>query len=97
MSQAEVARLAGVQQSTIGNLEAGHRQQPRELLRIAAALEVTPDWLATGEGSMTDGAPPPMEWPFELIARGQWQVLSERQRGVVEAAAMAAIRSLNKD
>lgn len=39
-------------QGTIGNIEAGTRKRPRDLLNIATALDVSPHWLATGEGQM---------------------------------------------
>ena len=50
LSQKELAQRAGVTQSTIGNVEAGLRRQPRELLALAAALQTTPQWLSSGEG-----------------------------------------------
>lgn len=49
-SQLRLADEAGVTQSAIGNLEAGWRQRPRELLAIARALGVQPSWLETGQG-----------------------------------------------
>lgn len=50
LSQPELAERAGVTQGTIGNLEAGLRKNPRELLAIAAALDVEPEWLKSGKG-----------------------------------------------
>lgn len=94
MSQSDLARKAGVSQSTIGNLEAGIRKRPRDLLPIARALHVSPDWLATGAGAMSESIAPPAEWPFELLTREQWMALSERQRGAVEAAALRAAQGL---
>jgi len=49
LTQAQLARQAGVSQGTIGNLESGLRQSPRELLRIAAALGVSAEWLSSGK------------------------------------------------
>lgn len=49
LSQLEVAIAAGVKQGTIGNIEAGLRSRPRELLAIAAAVKVSPQWLLTGK------------------------------------------------
>lgn len=50
LTQPELARRAGVSTGTIGNLESGARKSPRELLAIAAALGVHPEWLKTGRG-----------------------------------------------
>lgn len=50
LGQRELAERAKVSTSSIGNLEAGLRQQPRQLLSIARALEVSPGWLETGKG-----------------------------------------------
>jgi len=49
LTQAELAKKAKVSQGTIGNIEAGLRDRPRELLAIAAALNVDPCWLETGK------------------------------------------------
>jgi len=49
LTQAELALMVGVSQSTIGNIEAGLRERPRELLSIANALRVDPSWLETGK------------------------------------------------
>jgi transcriptional regulator with XRE-family HTH domain len=49
ITQEELARRAGVSQSTIGNLEANTRHKPRELLQIADALGVSAYWLERGD------------------------------------------------
>jgi transcriptional regulator with XRE-family HTH domain len=52
LSQSALAAAAGIKsQGTIGNLEAGHRKKPRELLSIAKALGASPSWLETGRGT----------------------------------------------
>lgn len=50
LSQPQLAAAAGVSPGTIGNIESGHRKQPRELLAIAAALGVEAQWLKDGVG-----------------------------------------------
>lgn len=58
LTQGALAKLAGVSQGTIGNLEAGLRNSARKILDIARALDVDPAWLANGRGSLeiTSGA-----------------------------------------
>lgn len=54
-SQAELARIAGVKQATIALHETGARgdrgSAPRTLVKIAAALDVNPEWLLNNVGS----------------------------------------------
>lgn len=50
LTQPGLAEKAQVSPGTIGNLETGIRKNPRELLAIAAALGVRPEWLKTGKG-----------------------------------------------
>lgn len=79
LTQPGLAERAGVSQGTIGNVEAGLRKNPRELLAIAAALNVEPEWLKTGKGpkhraiSITDG--PAIKGLIPLISwvqAGDW-------------------------
>lgn len=62
LTQPELAKLAGVSAGTVGNLEAGIRKQPRELLALARVLKVSAEWLKTGKGlkriPTIDDAPP---------------------------------------
>lgn len=50
-SQAELAKRAKCRQSTIGNIESGLRKTLRDLVGVARALDVSPDWLADGRGT----------------------------------------------
>lgn len=56
LSQIDLAKRAKVSPGTIGNLEAGTRKNPRELLAIAAALQVNAEWLKSGKGPRDAGA-----------------------------------------
>jgi transcriptional regulator with XRE-family HTH domain len=48
LSQSDLTRKAGMTQSAIGNIEAGIRTRPRQLLELAQALNVSQGWLLTG-------------------------------------------------
>lgn len=64
-SQVKLARLAGVSQGTIGNLESGLRDKPKDLLSIARALGLNPDYLETGEGERLAAE----DWPAAKVRR----------------------------
>lgn len=44
LSQAALAKLAGTSQGAIGNYENGDREAPRDVVRLAEALGVSPKW-----------------------------------------------------
>ncbi len=50
LTQQQLAKIAGVTQSTIANIENGIRQKPRAIISIAKALAVDPGWLESGKG-----------------------------------------------
>lgn len=52
LSQHEIAEKAGISQPTYFKIENGLTQKPRNILDIAQALNVNPQWLATGQGEM---------------------------------------------
>jgi transcriptional regulator with XRE-family HTH domain len=54
LTQEQLASRARVSQGTIANLESGYRARPRNLLLLAEALGVTPQWLERGEHSVTE-------------------------------------------
>lgn len=60
ISQAELAKRSGVKPGTIGNIEAGSRRNPRELLAIADALGVDPKWLQNGSTKPAGAASRPL-------------------------------------
>lgn len=67
MKNAELARLCGVQPPTSFNWASGKTKSIKgePLLKAAAALEVTPKWLATGRGPKFESDEP--ETMFSVI------------------------------
>ncbi len=55
MPQAILAKLVGITQSAIGNLEAGSRMSSRHTAKIAAVLGVDALWLSDGTGQPCPG------------------------------------------
>ena len=58
ITQDELAKQAELTQPAIFKLLAGKTQRTTRLAEIAKALEVRPQWLATGEGPMVEEGPP---------------------------------------
>lgn len=52
MTQESLAKKAWVSQTAIHKLSTGKAKESRKLLAIASALDVSPHWLATGDGPM---------------------------------------------
>ena len=84
LTQEQLADAAGVSQGTIANIESGIRKNPRELLAIAKAAHVNPEWLKTGKGpkhndsNITNG--PAARGPYPLISEvqaGEWTELCD--------------------
>lgn len=50
ISQGELARLSGVSQTTIANIEGGRNKGTTKLLDLARALDVRAEWLESGRG-----------------------------------------------
>ena len=82
LTQGELAKLSGVSQGTIGNLEAGIRQTARKIVDIAAAAGVDPIWLANGRGE--PGQREPIVVPDEddgfALSTGDVDSLGQRVR-----------------
>lgn len=77
LSQPALAKLAGVTQETISNIERGRNKGSRYAVQIAAALKCSGPWLASGKG---DKAAPPEPGPdirarvprISWTAAGKW-------------------------
>lgn len=80
LTQGALAKLAGVSQGTIGNLEAGLRNSARKIVEIAAALDVDPAWLANGKGSM-------VSTPTPARSINQPQAAAHEDEGFITTAA----------
>lgn len=80
LTQVQLAKKAGVAQSTISELEKGENVGSVHLVAIARALRRRPQWIETG-------LPPEFEgggnWPFTLSAES-YQRLSREAQGKID-------------
>ncbi len=83
LSQAALGKAAGgLSQSAIANYETGIRSSPRELLAIAEALNVQPQWLKSGRGPKRPGQTSAVAkvvdiggHPLRRVSESQWTFL----------------------
>ncbi|EBW6195692.1 helix-turn-helix transcriptional regulator [Salmonella enterica subsp. enterica] len=62
ISQNKLAQIAGVKQATIWKLLNGVTKSSGKMVNIANALNVDPNWLATGQGDMILPAEAPLDY-----------------------------------
>src|SRR5690606_31660021 len=90
-TQKELAHVCGLTQSAIGNYESGQRTEPTSaaLIKLAKALDVSPEWLsqggpppamastppATSRSNASDRAGRAGTWPFAAIAFQDYMAL----------------------
>ncbi len=55
LSQEELAKKIGVSQVTVWKIENTLTKRPRKIIELAKALEVSPEWLLTGEAQENKG------------------------------------------
>jgi len=98
-TQKQLAQASGLSQSAIGNYESGQRFSSRALLRLAHALQVTPQWL---EGGGPTAYPPPAHaldeaagepWPFADVPYRDYTLLTQRDKTLLENTVRAFVRA----
>lgn len=77
LTQVQLAAKAGIGQSAISTIEGGGTQwmQGPNLLRMALALDVAPEWLEAGEGPMQEKHAPP-----DYAITDVWSALTPENR-----------------
>lgn len=54
LTQAQLAEKSGVKQQMISKLETGRSQETADIVPLAIAMQVRPEWLSTGKEPMTE-------------------------------------------
>jgi transcriptional regulator with XRE-family HTH domain len=83
LSQGELAEKIGFRQSAIGNIEAGRNGFSGSVIKIANALGVSVNWLATGEGQMQ-----PPAGSHDAMRAAPSERLQDRVKEAMDASGM---------
>lgn len=80
LTQVQLAKSSGVAQGTISDLETGESKAPwgTNLVSLAQALKVSPEWLANGKGEMV-ASDTPLSPQAMAVAR-DWESLTPEIR-----------------
>ncbi len=105
-----MARASGLSQGAISSYENRTRQATGGIFALARALNVNPEWLHSGQGTMEpalaldvltqprlrEGAPlaTPSAWPFATISPEEYWSLDPQQRTLIEATLTALVAAL---
>lgn len=86
LNQVQLAKLAGLKQASISEIETGESKGPRgvNLITLARALKVHPEWLATGRGLMDANHEDPLPQDAIAVARDWLRLAPEVQKKVAE-------------
>lgn len=90
LTQPDLARKAGIAQSTIVKLES-ESQGSTAAVRLAMACGVRPEWLAEGVGEMVDRE----AWPFSVVTRAEILALDKPDLDMVEGAMLATLERIH--
>lgn len=94
----KMANHVGTDRQNIDNVRAGKMPRTPLLKKLADAMGTTMDVLLAGRYVYGQKPAEPVvqgyPWPFEWITPERWASLTERQRGVVEKAAVDALEEV---
>ena len=92
LTQTRVCEALAMSQGTLAELERLAKGSSRTT-EFAQAYGVNADWLATGNGAMLEAR----GWPFESFSQGDFDALSERQKGWIEAAMLRELEAIQAE
>lgn len=96
LTQVKLASISGVKQSSISDLERGESKSFRgsTLVSLAKALQVSPEWLANGKGTM-ERRDVPLSDEAVMVA-ADWQRLPTELRNTIANMIRAAAAQQDK-
>lgn len=70
LNQQQLAKKAGLSQTTISDIERGRNEGSRDVVALAKALKVSAEWLMAGEAAKPDDAERQVMLEFVRVYRG---------------------------
>lgn len=96
LTQVQLSRASGVNQSDISKLERNDVNASTSLPALARALQCDVDWLDTGDGDPDFGRAL-RGWPFPAIDRTRFIALDQEQRTEIQGAVRKMISDFEAD
>lgn len=87
LSQKALAKLAGLSQTTISDIERGRNEGSRDILTLAKALKVSAEWLTTG---ITSGEHKPVSDSDEMLSNWAYLLPAQKQNILEQIRPLAA-------
>lgn len=91
VSQVALGKFAGIGQSAISSIESDSRGYGSSIVPIARALNVSPEYLETGENESVS-----TDWPFQSFTPKQYYALDPHLREEIEDRLFGAIMRQEK-
>lgn len=85
------ARVPGLSQQALSNLETRDSKTSEFAVRIADALGVSIRWLLDGAGRKDD-----RDWPMARVDKARWDACDDMDRGFVQAAMIRALEDCER-
>ncbi|QDQ88180.1 helix-turn-helix domain-containing protein [Alcaligenaceae bacterium SJ-26] len=97
LTQQQLARIAGLSQSAVGNYESDQRHSSRALIALASALNIDPRWLDSGRGTPPGSQqPPPLKEPETPYAAESWQATQLWPFPSIDPASLSALSQADR-
>jgi transcriptional regulator with XRE-family HTH domain len=90
ITQVELGRLAGLDQTVISKLERGEVQETTKIAQLARALKVDAYWLATGDGNES------LYYPATQEGKLAAKLIDSIDSGVIRQKAVKIIDTLSE-
>ncbi|MDN7724901.1 helix-turn-helix domain-containing protein [Burkholderia gladioli] len=95
-SQEDLRRAAGLSQSTIAQIESGRNKGTKHILQLAAALQVSPEWLQGGESDAPEAKVVSPASTLTVAAKSLIREIERADKNGLSAEAFDALKNVLK-